>query len=357
MINKNNWEETKKHFIMWWQGEDISRPMMRILSNDNEIPFEGRYRDYQDKHIGLKYRCGEFMHRANQLKYHCEAYPYIDINIGPGSLATYLGSKPHFAESTVWYEPCIKDYNSFKMKYDSENYWLKKHLDIIKSAKDLAKDDFLIAIPDIVENMDILAAMRDPQTLLMDMYDYPETVKKFVDDVDNTYFDVYNRFYDIVKDKDGSSCFTAFAIWGPGKTAKIQCDFCAMISPKHFRDFVLPGLSKQCDNLDYSMYHLDGRECFQHVPAIMEIESLNALQWTPGAAAPDAGSVDWFPMYKKVRDAEKSLWLSINDGSYDDWIISAKRIINEFGSAGIYLHFPTMTQEQALRIVDLSYKW
>lgn len=51
-----------------------------------------------------------------------EAFPSVEINIGPGSMATYLGSEPYFAWDTVWYAPCVKeDWRRFgPLKYDAE---------------------------------------------------------------------------------------------------------------------------------------------------------------------------------------------------------------------------------------------
>ncbi len=286
-----------------------------------------------------------------------EAYPSIDINIGPGSYAVYLGCEPVFKKDTVWYKACIKDYGSFNLNFDENNHWLNKHLDIIKKIHAGIGDKVMVNIPDIVENIDILAAMRDPQTLLYDMMDTPHIVKEYIDFIDSHYMHVYDKFYDIVKDQEDFSSFTAFHILGSRKTAKLQCDFSAMISPSHFREFVLPNLILQCDMLDNCMYHLDGPDCICQVEALMEIEGLNALQWTPGAGSPDGANHRWYDIYSKVRDAGKSIWVSINDGEFNDWVRSAKDFVNEFGTKGVYMIFPRMTLEQAEKMLDMSYGW
>ena len=88
---------------------------------------------------------------------------------------------------------------------------------------------------------------------------------------------------------------------GSGKCAKVQCDFCALISPLHFREFVKPSLEKQWSLLDSSLYHLDGPDEIKHLYALMEIEDLKALQFTPGAGNPDGGSLLWYPIYDKAE--------------------------------------------------------
>ena len=107
-----------------------------------------------------------------------------------------------------------------------------------------------------------------------------------------------------------------------------------------FRDYVQPSLTKQCRNLDHSIYHLDGPDAIKHVPALMEIKELDALQWTCGAGKPDGGSPDWYPIYDQVRAAGKGLWISLHDGGPEDWAKSAQRLLNRYGPTGLYFIFP-----------------
>lgn len=81
-----------------------------------------------------------------------------------------------------------------------------------------------------------------------------------VDEITAVWFEAYQRIYDIIRLDDGSSTFGAFRLWGPGRTAKLQCDASAMFSPAMFRRFVAPSLTKQCEWLDHSLYHLDGTQ-------------------------------------------------------------------------------------------------
>jgi len=357
MFNKSNWERAKINFTKWWNNEDAGRPLMRIIANDYRVPFEPEYTDPKVKYLSVDFAVNEFYHTYKEADFFCEAFPQVSMNIGPGSYASYLGAEPNFTPETVWYEECISSYRKFgQVKYDPNNIWLRRHLKIISDAKKAAGDDFIVCIPDIVENIDILAAMRGPQKLLVDMMDHPNIVKKNIKAIDDNYFNVYDRFYDIVKDDDGGSAFTAFNIWGGGKTAKVQCDFAAMISPKHFREFVLPTLDHQCNMLDYSIYHLDGPDCIAHIPALMEMKGLNALQWTAGAGQLDGANPKWFPIYEQVKKAGKALWVEISDGGYNEWVESADNFIKEFGREGVYFLFPIMTHLEARGMMEKCYK-
>jgi 5-methyltetrahydrofolate--homocysteine methyltransferase len=162
--------------------------------------------------------------------------------------------------------------------------------------------------------------------------------------------------YNIVECKDGSSSYTVFNIWGPGRTAKIQSDFSALMSPSQFREFVIPSLKKQCKKLDYSIYHLDGPDAVKHVDALMEIEDLDALQWTCGAGQPDGGSERWFPIYDRVRAKDKSLWIMLYDGGIKDWISSCDLLIERYGPDGMYFHYPKMDEMDAIALIEYANK-
>jgi 5-methyltetrahydrofolate--homocysteine methyltransferase len=84
----------------------------------------------------------------------------------------------------------------------------------------------------------------------------------------------------------------------------------------------------------------------------MEIEELDALQWTPGAGQPDGGDERWYPIYDRVKKANKSLWISLENGGLEDWIKKSDKLVRRYGSDGLYLLFPIMEEEEALRLID-----
>ena len=198
----------------------------------------------------------------------------------------------------------------------------------------------MVNIPDIVENFDILSALRGPQNLCFDLMESPEIIGKLINQLDDLYFRYYDVMYEIVKDSDDSSSYTGFMVWGPGRTAKVQCDFCALISPEHFREYAQPSLRKQCQQLDNSIYHLDGPGAIRHVPAIMEIAELKALQWTCGDGQPDGGCERWYPIYDQVREAGKNLWVYLCDGDSSNWVESSRRLVRRYGPDCFYFIFP-----------------
>lgn len=351
----DNWEERQKHFTAWWRGQRMERPLMKIIAR-REKPLEeleiiNDPSTPEEVHLDVNRIAKEMRNFCRTHTFMADSFPNINVNIGPGSMVTYLGSEPVFAYDTVWYKESVEDWIEASIAYNENNYWLQQHLRLVNQAQKLANGDFLVNIPDIVENIDILSALRGPQNMCYDIADETDLIKGLINKVDKLYFKYFDQFYNMVKATDGSCSYTAFDIWGYGKTAKVQCDFSAMMSPAHFRELVLPSLQRQCEQLDCSLYHLDGPGAVRHVDTLKEIKDLSALQWSPGAGQPDGGNEKWYPIYEKVRSVNKSLWISISDGGIEDWIASTKRLIKTFGREGLYLLFPVMEEQEAKRLI------
>ena len=45
----------------------------------------------------------------------------------------------------------------------------------------------------------------------------------------------------------------------------------------------------------------------RHLPALLEIEELNAIQWTPGVGQPQGGDPCWYDLYKRIRAGGKAI--------------------------------------------------
>jgi hypothetical protein len=57
------------------------------------------------------------------------------------------------------------------------------------------------------------------------------------------------------------------------------------------------------------MYHLDGTQAICHVDALLEIEALDAIEWTPQVSVPQGGDPQWFDLCRRILAAGKSLQL------------------------------------------------
>jgi 5-methyltetrahydrofolate--homocysteine methyltransferase len=258
--------------------------------------------------------------------------PHASTYIGPGSLCIFAGSTPESYGGSVWFhERPGWDGSPEDICFEPENEWWRRTLEYIDSLREYSAGDYYIALPDLAENWDIIAALMDPTTLLMEMYDRPESVRARLRAAEELYSEVYRRLYRRVSDPSGGSMYEAFYLWAPGSAAKLQCDGSAMFGPEMFRDFVLPGLRRQTGEIDYTMYHLDGTQSIVHLYAVLELEELNAVEWTPQAGQPGGTDPEWHSLYRRILEAGKSLQVLVEDPA------GIGELLNAIGTEGIYL--------------------
>lgn len=361
MEYKKDWEATKQRFEDYWKGENTGRPIMRVTGVKPghypfKVPDEIRSKNMEEKYMNAESIVKRFRYYCETHEFLGESFPNLNADFGPGSVAGYLGSEIKFKDNTVWFESCVDDWADYpELKFDPENKWFKKHIQLFDDCKKLIGDDFPIAIPDLMENVDVLASLRGAQDLLYDMIDDEEEVIKRVQQVTDCYQQYYDAFYKYAQ-YEGGSAYTVFQIFGSGKTQKLQCDYSALLSPDYFRTFVLDSLKQATEKLDHVLYHLDGPEAIKHMDALMEVEGIDSLQWTSGDHGPDGTLEQWDEIYDKARAAGKQLWVKVYSGEFKDWLRNTDRIVKKYGSKGLYLFFNDMPLEQAEELMDYAEK-
>lgn len=379
---KLNWEETKEKFRNYWAHKNTGRPLMCVIARRPEIeqysdgtPVDGGYlgqicqgkyynmpdelmwKDMEDKYQNPQRIVDRYRFFCDTHAFLGESFPNLNVDFGPGSLAAYLGSEIGFKEDTVWFNKCLDGWDGVpKLAFDPENKWFEKHINLVKSCRELAGNDFYVDMPDLMENIDVLASLRGAQETLFDLLDEPEKVGERIQEVTDVYYEYYDRFYNAIKDDEGGNAYTVFQIWGPGRTVKLQCDFSAMMSPEDFRKYIQPSLKVQSENVDHVLYHLDGPQAIKHMDALMEIDGIDALQWTSGDAGPDGTLPDWDVIYDKAIAAGKSIWVKVYSGEFEDWIKNVDRLVKKYGSHSLFLLFPEMSMEQAVYLLDYAEK-
>jgi hypothetical protein len=353
MLYKPNWEETKRRFVRWW---DLEGP---VLSTWGRIPAArpletltpvADFADPAVRYSDPEYRILKNRSELAVCDFPAEVLPNSITCLGPGTLALYLGSEPHFTEETVWYDPVIRDPERHPpLRFDRDSRWWKITEATVRESLRLGKGKFLTGLPDLIENIDILASLRGSEDVLFDMSDRPEWVMEKMKEINAAWFEAFNALYGLIAPQDDGSAWGPFQVWSPGRTAKLQCDASAMFGPKMFERFVVPVLTEQCRGLDRSMFHLDGHQCLVHLDLLLGIRELSAIEWTPDPQVPSGGNREWYPLYRKILSAGKAVQaIGIKLGEIEP-------LLDAVGGKGLYLMMDTgdpAVFEQACRIVD-----
>jgi hypothetical protein len=348
--SESRWPQIKSKLIRWWRGEGFAlclRWKRPVEPTGPVRPAEPA--DIQAKWTDAAYRRAKAAYDLAATVHAAECFSHFDTNLGPGSLGALLGARPRFAKSTVWYDPCLVDPDSFPpLRLTTENNpWWDIHLALIDAGLSLAGGRFPVAMPDLIEGLDTLAALRGSERLLLDLIERPAWVHRRLAEINQAYFEAFDRLYEKVR-FDGGNAFCIFMIWGPGRTAKVQCDLSCMISPEMFAEFVVPYLTAQCRRLDYCLYHLDGTTALRHLEALLAIEPIRAVQWTPQAGQPGGGDPCWYDLYRRIKAAGKAVQVT---GVTPDQVVP---LIEAVGPEGLFVMTWAASEQQGQKLLEAT---
>lgn len=347
---KQNLEETKKHYIDWWNHKGIVLNMWEHFQEGVKphanVPEPKPYKDLNQRWFDPEWRAEYLDWYVAHSSMLADMLPVANTQLGPGSLAAILGGVFEGGEDTIWIHPDPNYTDDIKFDPNHPNYVL--HKDLLRACKRKAQGHYYVGMPDLMEGMDVLAAMKGTDKVLLDTVMQPEVLERQLQQINDIYFQVFDELYDIIREGD-EMAFCYFSSWAPGKMSKLQSDISTMISVDDYRRFVQPFIREQCQKIDYTLYHLDGVGAMHHLDALLEIKELNAIQWTPGVGEPQGGSPKWYDLYKKILAGGKSImacWVTLDE---------LRPLLDNIGGDGVHLEMDFHNErevEQAMRIVE-----
>ncbi|KKK52710.1 hypothetical protein LCGC14_3102170, partial [marine sediment metagenome] len=237
-----------------------------------------------------------------------DALPVYQPWLGPDQLAAWLGAELYLQprEFTSWVTPFVQDWSEHpRFSIDSENRWWKLYLEIVRRSAQAGRDKWITGYPDLHTGIDGLSAIRGPEKLLIDLLEDPQAIKSAMNEMTGLFKYVIDAVSEIVLPTgQGTSNWTMG--WSAKRFVCIgQNDFTCMISPDMFEEFCFQDTLETCSAVDYSLYHLDGPDAIRHLPRILEIESLDCVQWIHGAGQSSASH--WLDLLQSVQAAGKSV--------------------------------------------------
>ena len=132
----------------------------------------------------------------------------------------------------------------------------------------------------------------------------------------------------------------------------MQCDFAHMISPEMFEEFVLPSIKEQCQYLDYSIYHLDGKGQIAHLDLLLSIKELNGIQWSVPVIPldPPHDSPKWYPYFERIQKAGKLLYIWAKPENVE-------RLISDLSPRGLLIGTSCESEDEVKELLHKVKKW
>lgn len=331
---KPDFARTVERFEAWWVGEVIDRPPV-TLSVPPTRPYKGPQKQHaslRERWLDVEYAVESAVAHLQRFEYPGDNFPLYWPNLGPEITATLFGCDLEFSEGTSWSKPVVHEpedwYRILQTPPDFQNPYWQTVERMTDYAIELCDGRYLVGITDLHGNYDILAALRDPQTLCLDMIDYPDLILQVGRHVAQASVESFERSYQKLA-AAGFGCTTWCNTYHEGRFYVPSCDFWCMVSGEMAREMILPDILYEIESLERGIFHLDGPDALKHLDLLLEMPNLNAVQWVYGAGRGPAAR--WVEVYRRCLSAGKSVQVLAENAE------DALLVLEQTGPRGVWL--------------------
>jgi hypothetical protein len=361
MQKMNDWKEIKERYKAWWNGTLRGGPILKtfVLSpgsrNGGTPAYEVQpewYSEAQDQ--AVKYGMGPAPHYlglGSEVEEETRKQYWLDLrgrlalfqslldrsdaygdgffhffpDLGSAVAASFLGSEPRYGGRSMLNESVpaetLEEIEA-TLQFDPNNFWWQTALNFVRLALDTLQDRVLVGFPNLGGALDTLASVRGTQNLLMDLVMNPGLVKRLEMEVSRVWIRYYEALYAAIRESGQSVTTSWVGVLGEGKMFPVQCDIAVMISPDMFQEFAVPSLKVQAQALDHAMLHYHGEGPKKTLNHVLDIDEIQAIQWSPGVHDPMYDEESWLPTYKRITEAGKGLLLLEVRPDHVEWLVS-----------------------------------
>ncbi len=199
---KTNLDETKKRYIDWWNHKGIILNMWEHFQEGvkphADIPAPSPAKDLNQKWFDPQWRAEYLDWYVAHSSLKADILPVANTQLGPGSLAAILGGVFEGGEDTIWIHP-DPDFNDEIVFNPEHPNWIL-HKELLKACKAKANGHYYVGMPDLMEGLDVLAALKGTDKVLLDTVMQPEVLEQQMQQINDIYFKVFDELYDIIRE-------------------------------------------------------------------------------------------------------------------------------------------------------------
>jgi len=282
-----------------------------------------------------------------------EAVPATYVNWGAMPMAAFFGSTPVFNSKSVWYPEVISDWSSWKWNFDqvANPYW-QQILAINRHLIDRCDGSYFIGSPEVGSAGDVLSLMRGMDKLCLDLVENPDVVRNAIGTLTNTWVALHEQLYQMGAEANGGAGVLAWmSLWSPGRHAQVACDLSTVLSPKMFREFFGEEIRQEGSWCEFCTYHLDGPQAIRsQLSMLLSVDEVDTIEFTPGAGCPPTFSPQYIPLYKKIQERGKRLYLLVNPEEIEP-------LLAELSPVGLFLSTHATSEEEADDLLRSVARW
>jgi hypothetical protein len=307
---KPDYDRSKQRIDAFWEREMIDRPVVQFglaKPPHERVPLpDAHHATPAERWLDAEFQAEWKAASLSNQVYLGDTMPVAWPNLGPEVFSALYGCPIHFGDyGTSWTEPILHDWGEAdQVQLDLSSPYLEVLHEMTDALLEVGRGKFIVGMTDWHPGGDAIAALRDPQNLAIDMLTHPQDIKALLARIEADYLYIYDVFYTKLRDA-GQPISTWTPLVCDDKFYVPSNDFSIMVSKEMFDEMFLPGIVRECQFLDRSIYHLDGPGALRHLDSLLSIPELDALQFVPGAGS--EGYHRWVEVYQRAQKAGKGI--------------------------------------------------
>ena len=289
-----------------------------------------------------------FLHDCDDLHESHEGlgdYPFVSAPfVGIPWLEAIAGCPIMASGTGFWAQPCVADWKARRWEESYlENRWTRKLIELMRALVAHADGRYGVAPTLMRGPSDIIAAMRGSAELAIDLMENPEIVMPSMHQAARLWSEVAKaQLAEIPESGSGYVAGdAALRVWAPEKVLWLQEDAISILSPRLFRDYILPidrGLS---DAFPCIAYHLHGTALWA-IDGVASLPGVDAIELNLETAFCDLEGT--FEGWKKIQAVKPViLWRAYAD-DYPGWLA---RVLREFPAKGLSIQVSANSPSEA----------
>lgn len=242
------------------------------------------------------------------------AAPFIGI---PWTEAI-LGCPIAASAETIWSEPYVQDWDQVSnLTLSPDNPWLQKLKEFTVVLGQHSGGRYAVGTTLMRGPSDMLAALRGHTNLALDLYDCPEKVEAAAQRVADVFIEAMKAQLDLATGFGGGYCSGyIFRLWAPRKCAWNQTDTAAFLSPRFYRQFILPQDARIARSLDYCFFHLHPPAIYA-ADALVEVPEVSVIEVNVDFGGPTA--TDLLPAFARILEKKPLvIWGRLREEDIDN---------------------------------------
>jgi len=284
-------EDKLERFRRFWQRAPTDRPVLGLrlksyfpmrdfkggphsgIVNPDHLKAEDYFDDYERLYAMYRRAIGDQIYVASA----CRGVPWLEA---------ILGCEIEAGTDTMWTRPRLNDWTELDtIRFDPSNPWFLKLLETTEEVVKYSNGRFPVGMPLLRGPGDVASALRGVNNFCLDIVSEPDKLKVLLDVCTDTYIQVTRALFERCTQWQGGYFEQLRHLWAPGRCCQTQADVSSLLSPDHYREFLLPKDAQVLCTYRYCFIHLH-TSSLHILDEVLGIDPLAAIQLSLDVGGP-----------------------------------------------------------------------